>query len=53
MVVIYFMLMMFFLAFYKDIKEGLGEVVIDALSAVAYPISIILRHLRKWRTTSR
>lgn len=51
---IYIILMsMFFLALYKDIKEGLGEVVIDLLSAIALPIAIIIKNLRKWLTTSR
>ena len=48
MTIIYFTLMMFFLALYKDIKEGLRAALYDIVMFVAWIISLIARMTGRW-----
>lgn len=48
MTIIYFTLMMFFLALYNDIKEGLRAALYDIVMFVAWIITAIARMTGRW-----
>lgn len=48
MFIIYFTLIVLFLALYKDIKEGLRAALYDIVMFVAWIISLIARITERW-----